>query len=137
MMGVLITAGLVIAPAAGASAMPSAATVRAPAWSTVPSPNRGAIINILNAVSCASASACVAVGGYTNSSGVTRPLVESWNGSSWSVVPSPSPHPADNFVFGVSCGSAAACTAVGQYINSHQVQRTLIESGPINGARAG
>src|SRR6266496_6507767 len=33
----------------------------------------------------------------------------------WSVVPSPSPGPVTNALYGVSCISATACTAVGNY----------------------
>jgi shikimate kinase len=106
-------------------------------WSQVPAPAPGGT-DYLDGVSCVSAAACVTVGYYfTSSKDVYRPLAESWNGSSWSVVPSPSPHPGDNFIFGVSCGSASACTAVGQYLNSRQVQRTLIESGTAGGTRTG
>jgi hypothetical protein len=105
-------------------------------WSQVPAPALGGT-DYLDGVSCVSAAACVAVGDYTNSKDVNRPLAESWNGTSWSVVPSPSPHPGDNFIFGVSCGSVSACTAVGQYLNSRQVQRTLIESGTADGTRTG
>jgi hypothetical protein len=35
-------------------------------WSIVPSPNRGARYNVLNSVSCASKTACVAVGQFVD-----------------------------------------------------------------------
>jgi hypothetical protein len=64
-------------------------------WSIVPSPNRGALYNVLNSVSCASKTACVAVGQFTDRTTARatapgfRTLVESWNGSTWAILPSP------------------------------------------------
>src|SRR5205807_5542032 len=46
----------------------------------------------------------------------------------WSVVPSPSPGPVTNALFGVSCISATACAAVGTYEPGSGGTRTLIES---------
>ena len=65
-------------------------------WSVVPSPNRGGSNggSVLYGVSCVSATACNAAGSYihTSTSGSTgRTLIESWNGTNWSVVPSPQP----------------------------------------------
>jgi hypothetical protein len=95
------------------------------AWSIVPSPNTSPTQeNLLNAVSCSGPSACVAVGdAFTD--GADQTLIESWNGSAWSIVPSPntSSTQADD-LGGVSCSSPSACTAVGSYFNS----QTLIES---------
>jgi hypothetical protein len=121
----MLPAGAVVAGLAllGASVPASA---QALTWSVVPSPSPGTS-TFLYGVSCAPAGTCTAVG--TKSIGVgfvPRTLIESWNGTSWSVVPSPSPGSGDGFG-GVSCVSAAACTAVGFYSvgNDH---KTLIES---------
>lgn len=59
------------------------------AWSVVPSPNHGTGPNQLFGVSCASSSSCTAVGTYTNSSSFNQTLAESWNGTKWSIKPSP------------------------------------------------
>ena len=48
-----------------------------------------------------------------NSSGVTTTLIESWNGSRWSVVPSPNPGPGVTWLNGVSCAATDACNAAG------------------------
>jgi hypothetical protein len=100
-------------------------------WSVVPSPNAGRATtgNSLNGVSCTSATACTAVGSYANSAG-EKTLVESWNGTSWSVVPSPNAGLPDalNVLAGVSCVSVTACTAAGFYHSSHSLESTLIES---------
>jgi hypothetical protein len=99
-------------------------------WSVVPSPSSG----VLFGVSCTSAAACTAAGAYGNSSDNPTTLVESWNGTSWSVVPSPSPGSGGNTLSGVSCVSAAACTAVGNKTDSTDLlPKTLIESW--NGTR--
>ncbi|HEX2070387.1 MAG TPA: hypothetical protein VHF90_01915 [Thermoleophilaceae bacterium] len=71
----------------------------------------------LNDVSCPAASACVAVGAHRDSGSVRRPLVEAWDGSAWTVqAPIPVPTGATTSeLTGVSCVSASACTAVGNY----------------------
>jgi hypothetical protein len=46
-------------------------------------------------------------------SGSYEQLAEHWNGTTWTVQPTPSPHGGD--LTSVSCTSAAACTAVGFY----------------------
>jgi hypothetical protein len=80
-------------------------------WAQLPAPSvRGA--NFLVAVSCHSAVACMAVG-----TGGGEPLAERWNGAKWAIVPTPSPAPVplpdSGSLTGVSCTSAANCTAVG------------------------
>ena len=83
---------------------------------------------VLKSDSCSSASACTAVGDDTSSSGVEVTLAEAWNGTSWSVQATPNPSGALGSVLaGVSCTSAHACTAVGQYLNSSGVDLTLAE----------
>ena len=99
------------------------------AWSLVPSPNpaTGQGSDGLSAISCVSASACTAVGSYKRPSGQSRPLIESWNGSTWTVVPSP--HPGSGSALnGVSCTAADNCSAVGGYASAGIPSRTLVES---------
>ena len=142
---VAIAAGVVIALAAGASGSTSprpgptgasggrsgpAAGAQALTWSLVPSPNPASEPNsVLTAVSCVSAAACTAVGAETDGSEIGKTLIESWNGTTWSVVPSPNAARARlSFLTGVSCASAATCTAVGYYFSTPGADRTLIES---------
>lgn len=64
----------------------------------------------LSAVSCISARACMTVGDYQG-----LPIAESWAGGSWRLQWLPRP-PADNYsahLYGVSCMSQEACSAVG------------------------
>lgn len=88
-------------------------------WSIVPSPNTSTIENnTLRGVSCSGPSACTAVETYDpddpNQSPVSMTLIESWNGSVWSMIPSPNPSPTDrNSLAAVSCTGSSACTAVG------------------------
>jgi hypothetical protein len=100
-------------------------------WSLVPSPSPVASGDVLDSLSCTSATTCTATG-YSGSNGVYTTLIESWDGTSWSVVPSPNQGTISSALAGVSCTSAAACTAVGTYYrhgSSGDISRTLIESG--------
>jgi hypothetical protein len=71
-----------------------------------------AVADVLSGVSCSAAKACTGVGDYANSSGASVTLAERWNGSSWSVQPTPTPG-GDGSLGDVSCASATACMAVG------------------------
>jgi Bacterial Ig domain len=100
------------------------------AWSIVPSPNTSPTQNnALTGVSCNLPAACVAVGAYYLSGDFSQTLIESWNGSAWSIVPSPNTSPTQiNLLRGVSCSSPSACTAFGFYEPSNNSDQTLIES---------
>jgi hypothetical protein len=93
------------------------------AWSLAPSPNNALANNWLNGVSCVSPGACTAVGNYAKGSGASKTLIETWNGTAWSVVPSPNEGASGNVLNGVSCVSASACTAAGYFNTS-----TLVEA---------
>lgn len=100
------------------------------AWSIVPSPNPTSVPGYygdsLDAVSCTSSTACVAVGANnTVSSHNVVTLIESWNGSAWSVVTSPNGPDIASSLDGVSCISPTSCIAVG---GSGGGAGTLIES---------
>jgi hypothetical protein len=102
-------------------------------WSVVPSPDRGAALddNALDGVSCASPRTCVAVGEYSVPDGAVGTLTESFNGSAWSLVPSPNAgiRPVVDELAAVSCASASSCTAVGDYDDpSGGPSRTLVET---------
>ena len=73
---------------------------------------------------------CEAVGAYNSAGlGVSQTLVESWNGTSWSIVPSPNNGTSNNDLLGVSCGSTGSCQAVGLYFNTSLGDyQTLIET---------
>jgi hypothetical protein len=98
-------------------------------WSIQTSPNAsGSTQNVLAGVSCASASACSAVGVYLNSSDDEEALAEEWNGTSWSLEAVPNPSGAQESVLvGVSCTTAGGCTAVGGFLPSSGPEMTLAE----------
>jgi hypothetical protein len=96
-------------------------------WSVLPTPNPGIGGNFLNGVSCVSPDTCTAAGEAFHSNSQTTSLIESWNGSQWSVVPSPSPGVVQTLVNGVSCAAQNACSAVGSY-STRTATKTLVES---------
>lgn len=77
----------------------------------------GAKSATLAGVSCASATACTAVGGTPGKTPDTSlSLAEAWNGTKWRVQATPVPKGStSNSLFAVSCTSPDACTAVGNY----------------------
>lgn len=70
---------------------------------------------LLDAVACASPSTCVAVGqGAINTAGQATALGEVWNGTTWSLAPTKTPHsPVQSSLEGVSCPQPKFCMAVG------------------------
>jgi hypothetical protein len=89
-------------------------------WTQVPSPNTSpSLSNSLRGVSCVTTTMCTAVGFYNNGTS-SLTLVLTWNGATWTQVPSPNPwrgtSPSQNNVLqSVSCLSQTMCTAVGSY----------------------
>ena len=98
-------------------------------WSVVSTPNRTTSPDLLDGVSCVSPSDCVAAGYNTTGSGFGQTLIESWNGSHWSITPSPQPG-TDQELHGVTCTSATRCEAVGYHGSGSLVSdKTLVETG--------
>jgi hypothetical protein len=84
-------------------------------WSvTAIPPLIGSDLSTLRAVSCPSATYCLAVGDGASAARKDVSVSEHWNGSSWSLLNLPIPSGATYVkVMGVSCSTASACTAVG------------------------
>lgn len=83
-------------------------------WSIVPSPNRANdVISELHSVSAASANDVWAVGSSQDGGAPTRTLIEHWDGTKWSIVPSPNPDSQLNELRGVAALSANDVWAVG------------------------
>jgi hypothetical protein len=116
---------------AKAASTTSLAPAAAGSWSLVPSPNTGASeYNVLQGVSCPSASDCWAVGYYDAAVGShSQTLVERWDGNSWTIVNSANTSSAEsNFLLGVTCTSATDCWAVGHHDSGDvAIFDTLIE----------
>ena len=106
-----------LTPIVSAIVTPSRASATVPSnWSVVSSPNvSGASESTLEGTSCVSASYCVSVGwSYSSSTGISQTLVESWNGTSWSIIASPDTSSTQsNSLSGVDCLSTSDCIAVG------------------------
>jgi IPT/TIG domain/NHL repeat len=88
---------------------------------------KGAKVSSLGAVSCSAASACTAVGSYTNSSASEVTLAEGWNGKEWVVQVTPNPSQAKASVLaGVACPTKA-CYAVGSFTSKAGVKESVAE----------
>jgi hypothetical protein len=111
------------------SFMTLAETWNGTSWSVQPTPNpTGAALTGLYGVACTSATACAAVGSYSNRAGTSVSLAEAWNGTSWSLQSTPNPTGAEaSFLDAVSCATAGTCTAVGSHVNSSGTSVTLAE----------
>ncbi|HWM64719.1 MAG TPA: trypsin-like serine protease [Solirubrobacterales bacterium] len=96
-------------------------------WSQEPVPAPELVQwSTLNSVSCASATACVAVGHYERTgTAYSQPFAVRWDGSDWTLMSVPLPAelggPEVTTLKDVSCSAAGACTAVGFYgaVNSY------------------
>ena len=97
-------------------------------WSIVTTPNPTYLQ--LDGVSCVSSASCIAVGYSGNGTSDQTTVVESWNGATWSALTAPNPAGAtDSNLDGVSCVTAAGCTAVG--FDNGSSDQTLVEVGPV------
>jgi len=94
-----------------------------PSW-TLSNPAQGP----LAAVSCATPTSCVGAGRYVTGS-TDKTEIDSWNGSSWSLTPSPSPGASGDRLDGVSCTTTATCTAVGSYTATSTLVKALALAG--------
>jgi len=96
-------------------------------WSVVPSPNPGSNFNSLIEARAVSANDIWTVGASVGNNGVFQTLIEHWNGTRWSIVPSPNVGSHDNFLNSVTTVSTGDVWTVGTSTNNSNIQRTLIE----------
>src|SRR5206468_2921576 len=94
-------------------------------WSLVPSPNVGSLENYLYSVAAVAANDVWAVGYSSNYGSPQRTLIEHWNGTQWSVVPSPNVGSNRNYLRWVAQVGPNDVWAVGTYWNAASVQQTL------------
>lgn len=85
---------------------------------------------VLNGISCSSAVSCTAVGDIEHKKVPTEPLVEHWNGSTWTAQTAVKPTGAVEMALaGVSCPtSGSLCQAVGFYRKEGGQDLTLVET---------
>jgi len=80
----------------------------------------------LEAIACAGATACQAVGSRGSGEDEALVLTQGWNGSRWSWETSPSPLYGFQTLTGVACPSAGDCWAVGEGLNRAESGSRLI-----------
>jgi hypothetical protein len=110
----------------GTVAMSSPAGAKKIPWSVVPTPNPSPSHGShLDAVTCPSASNCLAVGAaFDGPTGNDQAVAELWNGSAWSIVNTPSNPIQGQFLSDVTCVSNSDCWAVGT--GGGQFAQTLV-----------
>jgi hypothetical protein len=85
------------------------------AWTLVPTATAPAADPVLSAVTCSSATQCVAVGSTGLKAGMGATLIETWNGTGWTATAGPNPNATFNDeLVGVSCPAVGTCLAVGR-----------------------
>jgi hypothetical protein len=98
-------------------------------WTVVPSPSVPPTFNSIHNIACTSASDCWAVGSAgDNTSGGAFPLIERWDGTSWTVAAAPPVSGVSSSgLHDVACTSASECWAVGSaQISGVQRSETII-----------
>lgn len=125
-------------PSEPANARPTAtATSNCGSWTILPSPNGGEI-NVLQSVDALSPDSAWAVGYYSNETIVdtnssehegqgTRTLIQRWDGSRWTTVPSPNVGSGSNYLRSIAAISENDVWAVGFYSTTNNLERTLIQ----------
>ncbi len=90
----------------------------ASAWTTVPSPNVGPGSNRFYAITARAPDDIWAVGTYSTTNDLLQTLTVHWDGSAWSVIPSPNPGPTFSALYGVTALAANDAWAVGYYVGT-------------------
>jgi hypothetical protein len=100
-------------------------------WAVVPSPNpAGTVSNLLFGTAVVSANDIWAIGESQNASGIPSTLIEQWNGTSWSIVASPSPGSAASLRAAAADPASGQAWAVGNFRSPSGADQTLIEFNP-------
>jgi hypothetical protein len=95
------------------------------AWSIVPSPNISTTANFLLGVDARTATDAWVSGNHFDDFGVSKTLIQHWNGTAWSVVPSPNVGTTSNYLTRISASAANDAWAVGYYTDGSQVDHPL------------
>lgn len=116
-VGCVLVAACVVVLAIAASASASAsALASARGWTVQPTPpwsgNMSFQSGSFNAISCASTTSCVADGQYSPLS-EAQPVADSWDGTTWSVLPFGTEFGEVNPFLGVSCFAPGHCMVIG------------------------
>jgi|GEM_PF-1599536 len=96
--------------------------------SDTPANPKGALESVLGAIACSTASVCMSVGTYATEAPFRSSFSDLWNGSGWTVKTPEVPAEAQGSeLLGVSCTSANACTAAGEYISNETKEMALVD----------
>lgn len=107
---------------------PRSALWNGASWSVKSTPSLSAgTEGYLGGVSCSSATACTAVGYQAHAGAEPRSLAERWNGSEWTVQPTPTGGLKSDRMRAVSCSGSTECMAVGDQNESTTTEGTLAE----------
>jgi hypothetical protein len=112
-MAALLLASGLAGLGAGTAAVAAAAGCQA--WTGTQPPSPGSSSNLLQGVTVLSPCDAWAVGSAIGAGGVSQTLIEHWNGTAWTVAPSPDPGTIVNSLIGVRAVSARDVWAVGYY----------------------
>jgi hypothetical protein len=96
-------------------------------WTAFPLPNVGVQQNVLQAVSMPGPGKAWAVGYFVNGKFQQQTLIEHFDSTVWSVVPSPSPGALQNILYGVAAVTDTDVWAVGADQDANGLWHTLAE----------
>ena len=96
-------------------------------WSILNVPQPGSMRDMFFAGSALSPSDVWLVGDQEGSNGKFETLAEHWNGSAWSVLPTPDPGSTGNHLYGVDAVAPDDVWAVGQQLGAKAPDRGLVE----------
>jgi hypothetical protein len=96
-------------------------------WTAFPLPNVGVEENVLLAVSMPAPGSAWAAGYFVNGKFQQQTLIEHFDGTVWSVVPSPSPGANQNIIYGIAAISDSDVWAVGGEEDANGLWHTLTE----------
>jgi hypothetical protein len=86
-------------------------------WRVLATPSPGPHLNVLDGVSCPTATNCMAVG-YYDAGTNEQAFAEQWNGATWTTLVIPH----DGALKAVSCPAVDRCMAVGSYLSTGRTQ---------------
>ncbi|HJT58991.1 MAG TPA: hypothetical protein VJ761_20950, partial [Ktedonobacteraceae bacterium] len=94
-------------------------------WTVIPSPSPGSATNGFSSLTVVSSTSVWAVGGTSNWSSPVQTLIAHWDGSQWTVIPSPNAGVTDILNAAVAIGNKNIW-AVGYYEEDNPPYQTLI-----------
>jgi hypothetical protein len=123
---VLSAAAVSLALLSGAPRLAAATSTPATTWTVVPSPNPSEQASYLTSLAPISATDMWAAGAWYRPSSTPGTLTQHWNGSAWTVVPSPNATAGYNELYGVDAVSPTDVWAVGYHnIATYGSEKTM------------